>query len=472
MATTRLIKHKPGKGKSIASSIKDSLDYGKNPNRTGSDDMIRSYECDYETADAEFILSKEQYHAITGRNQKRDKDVLFYQIRQSFKPDEVTPEQANEIGYDLAMRWTKGKHVFIVATHIDRKHIHNHIYYNSTTLDCRKKHRDFLGSARALRRLSDRICIENELSVIINPKLKSQGKYKHYGEWLKAERPLSHKDNLTSAIDIALKEKPKDFDDFLVIMNNYGFEHKWGRGGVLSFKTKEQERFTRLRSSTLGEGYSIEDITAVIEGRKVLSNKRAKTTLNRVNLVVDIQKKLQEGKGAGYAKWATIYNLKQMAAALQYLQENNLLAYEDLEAKTTSATDKYHKASNALKQTETAMKRNADLKSAIVDYAKTRPVFEEYKAQNYSKKFLHDNEPEIAIYRAAQSKMRDILNGAKLPKMETLKEEWETLKSEKKSNYSIYRTAQKDMRDVIAVKANIDHLLGLTGRDRNKEIER
>ena len=150
--------------------------------------MISSYGCDHMTADAEFLLSKAKYKAATGREQRRDADVLCYQIRQSFKPGEITPEEANRIGYEMAMRWTKGKYAFFVATHTDKAHIHNHIYYNSTSLDCTRKFRDFIGSGRAVRRLSDRICLENDLSVITNPKLHSKGRFLHYGAWLGAER--------------------------------------------------------------------------------------------------------------------------------------------------------------------------------------------------------------------------------------------------------------------------------------------
>jgi len=471
MATTRLIKHGNSKGRSSLAALKERLDYGKSPEKTNSGNLIRSYECDHETADAEFMLSKAQYYAITDRIQKRDSDVLCYQIRQSFKPGEVTPEQANEIGYDLAMRWTKGNHAFFVATHTDRNHLHNHIYYNSTTLDCKGKFRDFLGSARTLRRLSDRICIENDLSVILNPKLKSKGKYKHYGQWLNTDKTPSFKDRLKTAIDTALVQKPKDLESFLTLMETAGYEYKWGRGGVLSFRTEGQEKPTRLRSSTLGDGYDLEDILAIIEGRYSLPRSRI-TTPHKVNLIIDIQEKMRDGKGSGYAKWATVFNLKQMAAALQYLQENNLLVYDDLATKAEEKTEHYHHIGNKLKQTEAAMKHNSDLKYAITDYARTRPIFEEYKARKYSNKFLAENEADIIIYRAAQSAMKELLNGDKLPKIDTLKNEWHTLAAAKKSGYAEYRAAQKDMREIVAIKANVDHLLGLTGREKNKELER
>ena len=280
-----------------------------------------------------------------------------------------------------------------------------------------------------------------------------------------------------------MHDQPKDFDAFLAAMAALGFEHKYGRGGVLSFRAPEygQERFTRLRSSTLGDGYDLEDIRDVIEGRVSSSEWQSshavhtpgvKPAPRKFSLVIDIQEKMKQGKGTAYAKWATVHNLKQMAAALQYLQENNLLDYEDLAAKTEAAAVRMHSAGDALKQTEAAMKRNAELKSAIMDFARTRPIFEEYKAQKYSNKYLVEHEADIQTHRAAQATMKELLNGEKLPKMDTLKAEWQTLTAAKKSGYAEYRAAQKDMREAVTVNANINHLLGIVGEGKNKEMER
>jgi hypothetical protein len=472
VATTYLKTHHISKGETIAASLKGRLDYGKNPEKTQSGELIRAYGCDHETADAEFLLSKAQYLAITGREQKKSRDILCYQIRQAFPHGEVTPEQANKIGYETAMRWTKGNHAFFVATHTDRANIHNHIYYNSTTLDCTHKFRDFRGSARAVRRLSDRICLENNLSIVKSPKLHSKGKFKHYGEWRGDDKPLTYQEKLRAAVDACLAEPPQDFDAFLALMKMAGFEHKWGRGSVLSFRAEGQRRFTRLRPSTLGDGYGLDDIQAIIAGQAALPEKRAKSAVRKVNLMIDIQEKMRNGKGPAYERWARVYNLKQMAAALQYLQENNLLAYEDLEAKTNEATDRFHSLSEQIRQTEAAMNRNAELKAAIVDYAKTRPVFEEYKAKKYSRKYLAEHEADIAVHRAARVSMQELLQGAKLPKMVALKAEWQRLLADKKSGYRDYHAAKKDMREAVAVKANIDALLGITAPAKNKEMER
>ncbi|MBQ8536535.1 MAG: relaxase/mobilization nuclease domain-containing protein, partial [Clostridia bacterium] len=321
-ATTYLKAHHISKGESIAQSLKDRFDYGQNPEKTEGGELISSYECDHMTADAEFLLSKAKYKTVTGREQRRDTDVLCYQIRQSFKPGEITPEEANRVGYETAMRWTKGRHAFFVATHTDKAHIHNHIYYNSVTLDCTRKYRDFFRSASALRRLSDRVCLENDLSVIVNPKLHSKGRFLHYGQWI-GERPPSAQQRLRVAIGEALAKKPADFEAFLRLMDEAGYAVKYGRGGVISFLVPGQDKPTRLRASTLGEGYDPADIRAVIAGERLAPVLREEAPPpQRINLIIDIQDRLREGKGPGYERWAKVYNLKQMAAALQYLREH------------------------------------------------------------------------------------------------------------------------------------------------------
>ena len=471
MATTYLKTHHISKGETIAQSLADRFDYGQNPDKTQQGELISAYMCDHKTADAEFLLSKAKYKAVTGREQKQDEDVLCYQIRQAFLPGEVTPEDANRIGYETAMRWTKGNYAFFVATHVDRHHIHNHIYYNSTALDCARKFRDFLGSARAVRRLSDRVCLENGLSYIAHPKLKSKGQYKHYGQWLGGNNPPTFQERLKAQIDICLADKPPDMDAFLQAMAAAGYEVKHGRGGVLSFRTEGQDRFTRLRASTLGPGYGQEDIQAVIEGRTPITEGRAGSPC-RVNLIVDIQAKMRAGKGPAYQKWATIYNLKQMAAALQYLQENGLLEYGQLEQQATDVTDRFHALSDKIKTVEGAMSVNAELKAATVDYAKTRAAFDGYKAAKYSRKYLAEHEDDIELYRAAQATFRRVLAGAKLPKMDALKAEGQKLAAEKNAAYREYRAARKDMQEILAAKSNIDHLLGLTDGRKNKEMER
>ena len=473
-ATTFLKAHHISRGETIAQSLKDRFDYGQSPEKTGNGELISAYECDPQTADAEFLLAKARYKAITGREQRRDADVLCYQIRQSFKPGEITAEEANRVGYETAMRWTKGKHAFFVATHTDRAHIHNHIYYNSTTLDCTRKYKDFWRSASALRRLSDRVCLENDLSVITDPKLHSKGRFLHYGQWLGPERPPSAKVRLKAAIGEALAKRPADFADFLRLMEEAGYAVRRGRGGAISFLVPGQEKPTRLRASTLGDGYDPEDIKVVIAGERPIPEQPVPVPAapRRVNLIVDIQERLRSGKGAAYARWAKVYNLKQMAAALQFMQEQNITEYDQLSAKTEDAVSRFHALTEQLRRTEADLSVTSELMGAVVRYAKTRPVFDGYKATKYSRKYLAEHEAELADYRAAKATMGELLGGEKLPKMADLKEKRRQLAAQKKALYTEYRSAQEEMRQAVAVKANIDHLLGVTDDQRKKEQER
>mgnify|MGYP001025689223 FL=1 len=249
-------------------------------------------------------------------------------------------------------------------------------------------------------------------------------------------------------------------------MEQAGYEVKQRRGAI-SFRAPGQERFTRLRSDTLGEGYSETDIRAALSG----SRQRPGQPRQKISLAIDIQSRLQ-GKGPGYERWAKVFNLKQMAAALAYLQDNGLMDYEQLEQKATAATEHFHKLSDQIKSTEAALHTNMELKAATVQYAKTRPVFEKYKASKYSKKFLAEHEADIELYRAACADFKAILGGAKLPKMDTLKEEGRKLSEQKKKFYAEYRKAKVDMQEVTTIKANIDYLLGYSEPGRKKEQER
>ena len=454
--------------------MKERFDYGQNPDKTEGGELISSYGCDHMTADAEFLLSKAKYKAATGREQRRDADVLCYQIRQSFKPGEITPEEANRIGYETALRWTKGKYQFFVCTHIDKEHIHNHIYYNSTAYDRSRKFRNFIGSSFALRRLSDRVCLEHDLSVITNPKLHSKGRYLHYGQWLRDNQKLSQKEQIRLAIDAALTERPEDFADFLRRMETAGIQVKHGRGGVISFLVPGQQRAARFRASTLGDGYGPEDVQAVIDSKAPTRKAPARRTPmpRRVNLLIDIQERMRQGKGPAYERWAKVYNLKQMAVALQYLKEHQLFEYDDLAAKTDAATERFHTLAGDIQQTEAELSRVSDLMAAVVQYAKTRPAFDGYKAAKYSRKYLAEHEAELADYRAAKATMAELLGGEKLPKMDVLKEKRRQLAARKKALYLEYRKAQQDMRELVAVKGSVDHLRGLTDNQRNKEQAR
>ena len=317
------------------------------------------------------------------------------------------------------------------------------------------------------------MCIEHDLSVIQNPKQHSKGRYLHYGQWI-GEKPPSAKQRVRLAIVESLQKQPADFPAFLRLMEESGFLVKHGRGGVISFLAPGQDKPTRLRASTLGDGFDPEDIRAVIAGERPIPElpQEAPAPARRVNLIIDIQERMAQGKGPAYERWAKVYNLKQMAAALQFLQENNLTDYDALAAKTTAAVDRAHALAGELQTTEAALSKVSGLMGAVVDYAKARPVFDGYKAARYSKKYLAEHEAELATYRAARAAMNELLGGEKLPKMDALKKQRRELADKKKALYAEYREAQRQMRELVAVKGGVDHLLGLTDGRENKAQER
>ena len=444
MAATRLIALHKNKGKSVAACLKSRTDYAQNPDKTQQGELVSSYECSPLTVDEEFMLSKRQYELATGRRQKSD--VIAYQIRQSFKPGEITAEEANKVGYELAMRFTKGKYAFIVATHTDREHIHNHIIYNSTALDSTRKFRDFLLSGLAVQRLSDLICLEHQLSVI---------EIKPYRE--RQKRTLyppkeSNRDRLCGVIDTILAEKPKDYEDFLQGLEQQGYEVK--RGKYTSVKGARQKRFIRFR--TLGAGYSEEELKAVIAGKTEHRPRQTQPFQEPpFQLLVDIQAKLSEGKSEGYARWAKKYNLKEMSKTLIFLQEHKIGSADELNERTAAATEKYHQLGDSIKAAETRMAEIAVLKTHIINYAKTHEVYTAYRKAGYSKAFLEAHREEITLHKAAKAAF-DEAGLQKLPKVKELDAEFAELLTKKKAAYPDYRKARNEMQELVRAQKNVE----------------
>ena len=445
LAATRLIALHKNKGKSVAACLKSRTDYAQNPDKTQQGELVSSYECSPLTVDEEFMLSKRQYELATGRRQKSD--VIAYQIRQSFKPGEITAEEANKVGYELAMRFTKGKYAFIVATHTDREHIHNHIIYNSTALDSTRKFRDFLLSGLAVQRLSDLICLEHQLSVI---------EIKPYRE--RQKRTLyppreSNRDKLCAVIDnILLNEKSVDFESFLQKLEQQGYEIK--RGKHTSVKGARQKRFIRFR--TLGAEYSEDEIKAVIAGEaEHRPHQKQPPKEQPFNLLVDIQAKLSEGKSEGYARWAKRYNLKEMSKTLIFLQENKIGSIEEMQERVNAATARYHELGDSIKAAEQRMAEIAVLRAHIVNYARTRPVYDAYRKAGYSKRFLEAHREQITLHKAAKAAF-DETSLKKLPKVKELDAEYAALLSQKKAAYPAYRKARDEMQELKKAQKNVE----------------
>lgn len=454
MATTRIIPLHIGKGRTESIAINQIIDYVANPQKTDNGKLITGYECDTRTVDAEFLLMKRQYIATTGRVRGKD-DVIAYQVRQSFLPNEITPEDANRIGVEFAKRFTKGNNAFIVCTHIDKAHIHNHIIWSAVNLNCDKKFRNFWGSTKAVRKLSDAICIENGLSIVENPKPHG----KSYNKWLGDKKKISHKELLRIAIDNALNKKPNNLDELLKLLQQNGYEINY-RGKSITLKASDWKKSVRLNST----GYTIDDLISIISKVETKANKQP----IKVNLLVDIQAKLQAGKGIGYERWAKVFNLKQMAQTINYLSENGLLEYTQLEEKSKNIKENYNVLSQKIKDIEKRMSEIKILKTNIINYSKTRDVYITYRKSGYSKKFLAENESDILLHKAAK-KTFDEIGLKKLPTIKNLQSEYSALIDEKKKLYSEYRQTRDEMRQILTAKANIDRLIETDTHENKKE---
>ena len=456
-----------GKGRTVSTAISDIIDYVRNPEKTDHGKLISSWQCDSRTADSEFIYSKQQYMRKTGRVRGTD-DVIAYHLRQSFRPGEISPDEANRLGYELAKRFTKGNHAFIVCTHIDKAHVHNHIIWAATSLDETKKFRDFRRSAQAVRRLNDTICIQNGYSIVENPK----GKGKTYDKWLGDKKKPSHRERICFAIDDVLANKPESFDALLELLHQSGYEIKQGK--VPSLRGAEQKNYIRM--DTLGAGYSPEELRAIIAGTRTHTPKK-RSVLDipakpSGSLLIDIQAKLQEGKGAGYAKWAKSFNLKQMSQTMIYLEENGLLDLDTLNEQAAAASATYHDLSKKIKSTEQRMTEIKILQQHIVNYSKTRNVYVGYRKAGYSKKYLTEHEADILLHKAAK-KYFDDQGLEKLPTYQSLQKEYAELMAQKKSMYPEYKNVQEKMRELQTAKANVDRILNMevSESEKGKEAE-
>lgn len=461
MAATRLIPMHLQKGRSVGQCLKDRTDYAKNDLKTENEEFVSSYGCNPDTVDLEFELTKNQYEINTGRGLK-EKDVIAYQIRQSFKPGEITPEEANKIGYETAMRWTKGKHAFIVATHVDKAHIHNHIVYNSTNMDATHKYQNFFLSSIALRRLSDLICLEHGMSVI--PEKKP-------GQWQKRTtypRKASRRDEIRSMIDwIFENKKPKDMDEFLRFMVEHGYEIK--RGKYIAVKAEGQKNYLRLRS--LGNGYTEDDMVRRIAGELIVDTGVDKNSDDvpdsvvlsnsekKLDLVLDIQNIIAKQKGPGYERWAKVHNVKAISKTLLYLSEQGLKDIDELSVKATEAKDRFSYISSRQKEIETRMADIKLLRQHIFNYSKSQDVFAQYKASGYSKDFFEAHRDVLLLRNAAKEAFKKV--DGKLPSVKALDEEFQKLLQEKKELYTEYKPAKERMQELLMAKQNVERFLNL-----------
>lgn len=441
-----------GKGRTVGIAITDIIDYVKNPEKTDNGKLITSWQCDSRIADSQFFYSKQQYIRNTGKERGAD-DVIAYHLRQSFRPGEITPEEANRLGCELAKRFTRGNHSFIVCTHIDKAHVHNHIIWSAVDLDEKKKFRNFWGSTKAVRRLNDTICFENGYSIVENPKRKGVT----YDKWLGDKKKPSHRERICAAIDDALAQKPTSFDALLELLKQAGYTVKIGK--VPSLLGGDQKNFIRM--DTLGENYTPEVLRAVIIGQRTHAPKKRKSAMSQdktIHLAVDFESAVHSGKGPAFEKWAKLFNMKEGSKAVVYLQEHGLTTYADVEALNDELTHTSNTLRKEVRLLDDAIQENAITQKQITNYAKTRKVYDGYIRAGYSKKYREEHEKDILIHQAAK-KFFDDKGMATIPKMQDLKAEHLALAKKRAAVNSQYRKAKAEKEELQIVKANIDVLL-------------
>ena len=441
-----------GKGRTFSTAIAHIIDYVKNPEKSDHGRLISSWQCDSRIADSQFFYFKQQYIRITGKVRGTD-DVIAYHLRQSFRPGEITPEEANRLGYELAKRFTKENHAFIVCTHIDKAHVHNHIIWSAVALDEKKKFRNFWGSTNAIRRLNDTICFENGYSIVENPGKKGMS----YDQWLGDRKKPSHRERICAAIDAALAQNPASFEALMELLKQAGYTVKNGK--VPSLLGGDQKNYIRM--DTLGENYTPEVLRAVIKGQRTHTPKKRRSTISqdtKIQLAVDFEAAVHSGKGPGFEKWAKLFNMKQGSKAVAYLQDHGLTSYADLEALNDELTHKSNTLRKEVRLLDDAIQENAITQKQIQKYAQTRKVYDGYIRAGYSKKYLEEHEKDILIHKAAK-KYFDDKGMDIIPKTKDLKAEHIALVKKRTAINSQYRKAKAEKEELSIVKANIDAIL-------------
>ena len=438
----------------IKSTLKAAIDYICNPEKTDGKLLVSSYGCTAETADIEFSWTRR--HAIDkGTN-------LGRHLIQAFQPGEVTPEQAHEIGMELAKEILGGKYEFVLTTHIDKDHVHNHLIFNAVSFTDHKHYHSNKRSYHYIRRTSDRICKEHGLSVII----PGQAKGKSYIEHQAAQAGTSYKAKLKAAID-RLIPASADFEDLLLRLQREGYEIK--RGKYVSCRASDQERFTRMK--TLGVDYTEEAITARIAGRSRPS-RQPKQRNGRISLLVDIQNNIKAQQSAGYRRWATIENLKRIADTSNFLTEHGIGSYEELLDRCEAASASVAQLKADLRDTGAKVDELTLKMKHVVTYRQLKPIYDRYKASRDKEKFLRGHESEIILFEAAARECKR-LGAVPLPATERMQAEMDELNARKAVLKADLQKAQCDERDYAAIQRNVEDFLSppQPEQERKKNVE-
>ena len=422
-----------------------AIAYILNPEKTDEKLLVSSYGCASETAAREFEWTR-RIAEQKGMNPVR---IIARHVIQSFEIGEVTPELAHEIGKQFADEILGGKYEYVLTTHIDKDHVHNHLIFNAVDFVDYHAYKSYKRIYYDMREVSDRLCKENGLSVIP----PSQNKGMSYKEYTEAKRGTSWKQKLKQTID-RLVITAKDYDDFLRLMQEAGYEIKTGK--YISFRAEGQDRFTR--SKTIGENYTEERIKERIAGRTPRRSQR-QATPKGISLIGDIQERIRLIDSKGYEHKAKLTILKEAARTLNYLTENNLLQYADLEKKVEDVHSSYDRTGKELKGVETRLREVQPLIKNISNYQRLKPVYDAFQKAKDKSGFKAKHEAELVIFEAARSTLLAMQGDEKLPSLKTLQAEQQRLLEEQQRLYDERAKLKKEARMIDTMKANVDIFL-------------
>ena len=431
--------------KAIRGTLSKAIAYILNPEKTDEKLLVSSYGCASETAAREFEWTR-KIAEQKGMNPVR---IIARHVIQSFGIGEVTPELAHEIGKQFADEILGGKYEYVLTTHIDKDHVHNHLIFNAVDFVDYHAYKSYKRIYYDMREVSDRLCKENGLSVIPPSQNKGMG----YKEYTEAKRGTSWKQKLKQTID-RLVITAKDYDDFLRLMQEAGYEIKTGK--YISFRAEGQERFTR--SKTIGENYTEERIKERIAGRTPRRS-RKQTTPNGISLIGDIQERIRLIDSKGYEHKAKLTILKEAARTLNYLTENNLLQYDDLEKKVEDVHSSYDRIGKELKGVEARLREVQPLIKNISNYQRLKPVYDAFQKTKDKPGFKAKHEAELVIFEAARSTLLAMQGDEKLPSLKTLQAEQQRLLEEQQRLYDERAKLKKDVKQIETIKSNVDTFL-------------
>ena len=447
--------------KAIRGTLSKAIAYILNPEKTDEKLLVSSYGCASETAAREFEWTR-KIAEQKGMNPVR---IIARHVIQSFEIGEVTPELAHEIGKQFADEILGGKYEYVLTTHIDKDHVHNHLIFNAVDFVDYHAYKSYKRIYYDMREVSDRLCKENGLSVIPPSQNKGMG----YKEYTEAKRGTSWKQKLKQTID-RIVITAKDYDDFLRLMQEAGYEIKTGK--YISFRAEGQERFTR--SKTIGENYTEERIKERIAGRTPRRSQR-QTVPKGISLIGDIQERIRLIDSRGYEYKAKLTILKEAARTLNYLTENSLLQYADLEKKVEDVHSSYDRTGKELKGVEARLREVQPLIKNISNYQRLKPVYDAFQRAKDKPSFKAKHEAELVIFEAARSTLLAMQGDEKLPSLKTLQAEQQRLLEEQQRLYDERAKLKKEVKQIETIKSNVDTFLASSAdhdRDHLRSTQR